>query len=159
VGLQGIFSAFSASGRAFSRPKLVWEPSVDALSIEVSASPLGVIIMKGVVRTFAEKVAAERAAKRVRGVHSVVNEVDVRLATWRPARAVQEPLVLVRIVPESLTVRADSGATPIGSASDTTASRSGFPLRRGRPGRKRSSYPLRSPNRPTPPLPCGASGR
>jgi osmotically-inducible protein OsmY len=31
------------------------------------------------VRNYAEKVAAERAAKRVRGVHAVVNELDVHL--------------------------------------------------------------------------------
>jgi osmotically-inducible protein OsmY len=61
--------------------ELVYEPSVDALNIEVSARADGVIALKGVVRNYAEKIAAERAAKRVRGVHAVVNDLDVRLAS------------------------------------------------------------------------------
>ena len=39
----------------------------------------GVVTLTGVVTSYAEKVAAERAAKRVRGVHAVVNDIDVKL--------------------------------------------------------------------------------
>ncbi len=61
--------------------ELVWEPSVDALNVDVMGRPNGVIVLTGVVRNYAEKVTAERAARRIKGVQSVVNELDVRLAS------------------------------------------------------------------------------
>jgi osmotically-inducible protein OsmY len=61
--------------------ELVYEPSVDALNIDVAARPDGMIALTGVVRSYAEKIAAERAAKRVKGVHAVVNDLDVRLVS------------------------------------------------------------------------------
>jgi osmotically-inducible protein OsmY len=60
--------------------ELVRDPSVDHLNIEVVARPEGVIRLTGIVRSYAEKMAAERAAEQVRGVHAVVNGLDVRLA-------------------------------------------------------------------------------
>jgi len=58
--------------------ELKWEPSVDAAHIGVSAKD-GVVTLTGHVSSYAEKYAAERAAKRVHGVQAVANELDVKL--------------------------------------------------------------------------------
>ena len=58
--------------------ELKWEPSVDAAHIGVSAKD-GVVTLSGHVSSYAEKFAAERAAKRVLGVRAVANEIDVKL--------------------------------------------------------------------------------
>src|SRR3954469_8188399 len=65
--------------------ELVWEPSVDAAHIGVSVKE-GVVTLSGHVSSYAEKYAAERAAKRVHGVQAVANELDVKLpgSTHRP---------------------------------------------------------------------------
>jgi osmotically-inducible protein OsmY len=59
---------------------LDWEPSVDPTDIGVSADQ-GVVTLRGNVRTYAEKHAAERAALRVFGVRAVANDLAVRLPT------------------------------------------------------------------------------
>ena len=58
--------------------ELEWEPTVDAAHIGVAAVQPGVITLTGTVATYAEKVAAERAAKRVSGVRAVANDIEVR---------------------------------------------------------------------------------
>jgi len=60
------------------REELNWEPSVYSDAITVAASA-DVVTLTGTVRSYAEKVAAERAVKRVRGVRGVVNDLDVKL--------------------------------------------------------------------------------
>lgn len=55
-----------------------WEPSVDAAHVGVSVKN-GVVTLSGHVSSFAEKHAAERAAKRVHGVRAVANELNVKL--------------------------------------------------------------------------------
>ena len=57
---------------------LDWEPSVDAADIGVSVKS-GVVTLRGDVKTYAEKVAAERVALKVYGVKAVANDVNVRL--------------------------------------------------------------------------------
>ncbi len=59
--------------------ELEWEPSVDASQIGVAAIQSGVVTLTGTVATYAEKVSAERAAKRVSGVRVVANDIEVRL--------------------------------------------------------------------------------
>jgi osmotically-inducible protein OsmY len=54
------------------------DPRFDASAIGVSATR-GAVTLSGFVDTYAAKLAAERAAKRVRGVRAVANEVQVRL--------------------------------------------------------------------------------
>lgn len=61
------------------RQELEWEPRLGSSAVDVSVAAHGVVTLAGVVKSYAEKVAAERAAKRVRGVHAVVNDVDVKL--------------------------------------------------------------------------------
>ncbi|WP_165252799.1 BON domain-containing protein [Paludisphaera soli] len=58
--------------------ELGWEPSVDAAHIGVSVKS-GVVTLSGHVPSYAEKYAAEQAAKRVYGVKAVANELDVKL--------------------------------------------------------------------------------
>jgi osmotically-inducible protein OsmY len=58
--------------------ELEFEPSVNAAHIGVAASN-GVVTLTGFVTSFAEKLAAERAARRVRGVTAIAQEIEVRL--------------------------------------------------------------------------------
>jgi len=56
---------------------LDWEPSVDATDIGVSVDE-GVVTLRGNVRSYAGKVAAERVALRVYGAKAVANDLIVR---------------------------------------------------------------------------------
>ena len=58
--------------------ELGWEPSVSAAHIGVTAQD-GVITLSGHVPSYAEKYAAEKAAKRVYGCKAVANELEVKL--------------------------------------------------------------------------------
>lgn len=62
--------------------QLDWDPEVDASAIGVAASN-GVVTLTGFIDTYAGKLAAERAAKRVHGVKAVANDIDVRLKLER----------------------------------------------------------------------------
>ncbi len=57
--------------------ELVWVPNVDTAHIGVSARN-GVVTLSGIVSTYAEKLAAERAANRVKGVRGLAEEIVVR---------------------------------------------------------------------------------
>jgi osmotically-inducible protein OsmY len=57
--------------------QLDWDPEVDASAIGVSAGD-GVVTLTGFVDSYAEKLAAERVAKMVRGVRAVANDIVVR---------------------------------------------------------------------------------
>jgi osmotically-inducible protein OsmY len=58
--------------------ELAWDLSVDASAIGVAARD-GAVTLTGFIDSYAEKIAAERAAKRVRGVKAVANDIQVRL--------------------------------------------------------------------------------
>ncbi|WP_437292371.1 BON domain-containing protein [Sorangium sp. So ce406] len=58
--------------------ELAWEPSVNAAEIGVAVKD-GIVTLTGRVQSFAEKYAAEQAAKRVYGVKAVANELEVSL--------------------------------------------------------------------------------
>ncbi len=58
--------------------ELHWEPSLTAGHIGVTASA-GVVTLSGHVDSYAQKHAAETAARRVKGVRAVAEEIDVRL--------------------------------------------------------------------------------
>jgi osmotically-inducible protein OsmY len=62
--------------------QLIWDPEVDASLIGLSAQD-GVVTLSGYVDTYAAKLAAERAARRVYGVKAVANELGVKLASER----------------------------------------------------------------------------
>jgi osmotically-inducible protein OsmY len=57
---------------------LDWEPSVDAADIGVSVEQ-GVVTLRGDVKTYAEKAAAERVALRVFGVKAVADDLNVHV--------------------------------------------------------------------------------
>jgi osmotically-inducible protein OsmY len=63
--------------------ELEFEPSIDACDIGVLAEN-GVITLNGHVPLYAQKLAAERAAWRVRGVRAVVEDIDVRYNGMAP---------------------------------------------------------------------------
>ncbi len=58
--------------------ELKWEPSVNEAHIGVTVKD-GIVTLTGHIPAFAEKYAAERAAKRVYGVRAVADELDVKL--------------------------------------------------------------------------------
>ena len=60
--------------------ELEFEPSVNAAHIGVTANK-GVVTLTGFVRSYAEKLAAERAARRVKGVKAIAEEIEVRLSS------------------------------------------------------------------------------
>jgi osmotically-inducible protein OsmY len=62
--------------------QLDWDPDVDASGIGVAARD-GVVTLTGYVDTYSGKLAAERAAKLVRGVRGVANDLEVRLKLGR----------------------------------------------------------------------------
>ena len=58
--------------------ELDWDPEVDDSAIGVAAKE-GVVTLTGFIDSYAGKLAAERVAKRVRGVRAVANDITVRL--------------------------------------------------------------------------------
>lgn len=60
--------------------ELGWEPSVIAAHIGVTANS-GVVTLTGRVDTLAQKIAAETAARRVKGVMAVAEEIEIRLSS------------------------------------------------------------------------------
>jgi osmotically-inducible protein OsmY len=62
--------------------QLDWDPQVDASAVGVAAKN-GAVTLTGYIDTYFGKLAAERAAKRVRGVRAVANDLEVRLKLAR----------------------------------------------------------------------------
>jgi osmotically-inducible protein OsmY len=58
--------------------ELLWDPSVNAANIEVAADD-GLVTLMGSIGSYTEKYAVERDARRVAGVVSVIDDLDVRL--------------------------------------------------------------------------------
>jgi osmotically-inducible protein OsmY len=86
--------------------ELQWEPSVNAAHIGVSVKD-GVVTLSGHVSSYAEKYAAERAAKRVRGVRAVANELDVKLPGSGQRTDEDIAAAAVRALRENVSVPAD----------------------------------------------------
>ncbi|HVZ05764.1 BON domain-containing protein [Hyphomicrobium sp.] len=57
--------------------ELEFEPSVDAQDIGVAVSD-GVVTLSGHVSNYAEKVAAQHAVQRIKGVRAIAQEIEVR---------------------------------------------------------------------------------
>jgi osmotically-inducible protein OsmY len=60
--------------------ELEWEPSVDHADIGVAVND-GVVTLSGYVKSYPEKMAAEKAARRVAGVRAIAEEIKVRFAS------------------------------------------------------------------------------
>lgn len=80
--------------------ELEWEPSIDAAHIGVTACD-GVVTLTGSVKSYSEKLTAERVAKRVRGVQAIANDVEVRL----PGSADRTDPAIARAAVETLELR------------------------------------------------------
>jgi osmotically-inducible protein OsmY len=92
-----------------------WEPSVSAGHIGVTANA-GVVTLSGHVDSYASKHAAETAARRVKGVRAVAEEIEVRLPfdTQRPdediaAAAIERLAWNVSVQPDSIQVKVEQG--------------------------------------------------
>ena len=87
------------------RRQLDWDPDVDNSAVGVVAKN-GVVTLTGFIDSYAGKLAAERAAKRVRGVRAVANDIEVRLKLDRTdvdiARDVARALELRLGVPDTV---------------------------------------------------------
>jgi osmotically-inducible protein OsmY len=85
--------------------QLEWDPSVDASAVGVAAQG-GAVTLTGYIDSYREKLAAERAAKRVRGVRAVANDIEVRLKLARTdadiAADVVRAIELRSTIPESV---------------------------------------------------------
>lgn len=58
--------------------ELRWDPDIDATDIAVAVNN-GVVALTGFVRSYPQRMQAERDAKRVAGVVGVANDIEVRL--------------------------------------------------------------------------------
>jgi osmotically-inducible protein OsmY len=92
--------------------QLEWDPRVDASAIGVAAQG-GTVTLTGYIDSYAGKLAAERAAKRVYGVRAVANDIDVRLKLTRTdaqiAKDVANALQLRSSIPESVQAAVHNG--------------------------------------------------
>jgi osmotically-inducible protein OsmY len=92
--------------------QLDWDPQVDASAIGVAAMG-GTVTLTGYINSYAGKLAAERAAKRVRGVRAVANDIEVRLKIERTdadiAADVVKALELHSTIPDSAQAAVHSG--------------------------------------------------
>ncbi len=60
--------------------ELKWDPMLTANEIGVAVKS-GVVTLSGYVNSYAKKIAAENAAKRVKGVSALAEQIEVRLGT------------------------------------------------------------------------------
>lgn len=92
--------------------QLEWDPRVEASAIGVSAKD-GAVTLTGYIDSYAGKLAAERAAKRVRGVRAVANDIEVRLKLGRTdadiAADVVRALELRSTIPETVQAAVHDG--------------------------------------------------
>lgn len=92
--------------------QLEWDAEVDADAIGVAAQD-HVVTLTGFTGSYASKLAAERAAKRVRGVRAVANDIQVRLRLERTdadiAADAANALALRPTLPESVQVVIHNG--------------------------------------------------
>jgi osmotically-inducible protein OsmY len=65
--------------------ELEFEPTLDATKIGVSVDH-GVVTLTGHVKSYAEKIAAERTVQRVKGVRGVAQEIEVRYPSEKKNR-------------------------------------------------------------------------
>ena len=56
--------------------ELAWDPQVDSSDIAVTVHD-NIVTLAGHTATYMEKLAAEKAARRVKGVKAVVDDIDV----------------------------------------------------------------------------------
>ena len=77
VELSGGFAMDDNTLRQMVIDELEFEPSLDAAHIGVAAEN-GVVTLTGHVASYAERISAEEAVRRVRGVKAIAQEIEVR---------------------------------------------------------------------------------
>ncbi|MTV15456.1 BON domain-containing protein [Bradyrhizobium elkanii] len=94
--------------------ELEFEPSVDAAHIGVMAEG-GVVTLSGYVKTYLEKLSAISAARRVKGVKAIADEIDVRAPSDKKtaddeiAKRALDILAWDTVVPAGVTVLVRDG--------------------------------------------------
>ena len=92
--------------------QLEWDCEVDSRDIAATVRN-GVVTLTGYIDTYAGKLAAERAVKRVRGVRVVANAIQVRLRLERPdpdlAADIAAVLRLCSAIPQSVQAAVHNG--------------------------------------------------
>ena len=92
--------------------QLEWDPQVDVSAVGVAAHD-GVVTLSGYIDTYAGKLAAERATKRVAGVRAVANDLNVRLRLDRTdpdiASDVAQALAFQATVPDEVQAAVHNG--------------------------------------------------
>ena len=103
--------------------ELFWDPKVDSTAIAVAASD-GKITLRGTVGSLREKFEAKKAAKRVVGVISVDNKLQVRLMGDQKRLDadvrgdVLQALMLDSLVPTSVDVKVSDGFVTLTGSAD-----------------------------------------
>jgi osmotically-inducible protein OsmY len=95
--------------------ELAWDPQVDSSSIGVTVRD-GIVRLHGSVPSFAEKIAAEKACRRILGVDGIVDDLDVRFKPGfavkdeRIAKAAVDALKFNTLLPkDAVTITVDNG--------------------------------------------------
>ena len=102
--------------------QLEWDPEVPHERISVAVVE-GVVTLTGQVDTYAEKIAAERAVKRVYGVKAIANDLqvgpaDVRTDTKIGADAVRALAAHVNVPDDQITVTVRDGCVTLEGSVD-----------------------------------------
>lgn len=118
--------------------ELRWEPGLDEAEIGVTVSD-GVVTLSGFAKSYAEKMTAESAARRVAGVRAIAEEIKVR---WPTEPQTQDVEVAKRIlesfrwdvsVPEDeISVKVEHGWVTLSGAVDWNYQREAAQLAAGR---------------------------
>src|SRR5690242_15721299 len=87
--------------------ELDFDPSIDAAHIGVAVEK-GIVTLTGHVANYAERVTAEKAAQKVRGVRGVVEKIMVRFAGETPPRDEDLAQRAVQMLDWSATVPKDA---------------------------------------------------
>ena len=104
--------------------ELKWDPKVDHAHVGVTCDE-GVVTLTGFVPDYAQKIAAEKAARSVKGVRAIAQDIVVRFpsdAKTSDGEIAQRILDIfkwdVTIPDEKLTVKVDHGFVTLGGSVD-----------------------------------------
>ena len=120
--------------------ELEFEPSVNAAHIGVSVRE-GVVTLSGHVGSFVEKFAAERVARRIKGVKAIAQELDVWLPFEHKTADDEIAARAVRILNWDVVVPADRLSVKVEHGRGVGEALSGETIRRVR--RRRHTPPRR----------------
>ncbi len=112
----------------YVQDELFWDPKVDGAAIAVSAND-GQITLRGTVGSFREKLEAKNDAKRVFGVRTVDNHLEVRLLNEQKREDadlrgdVLQALALNGLVPPTVDAKVDDGFVTLTGTAEWTFQR------------------------------------